>query len=71
MSYDGAAAFCGISKRSIERCVELGELEVLYYGRKPLIPKRQLVMWLAKKLEAARAERAEWERTWGWPRRPG
>jgi hypothetical protein len=57
MSLDDAALFCGICKREIERAVSRGELETFYHGTKPLVPKRLLVAWLAKKLEASRAER--------------
>lgn len=57
LDLDGAAEFCRISKREIERAVERGEIETMYHGRKPLVPKRVLVLWLAAKLEATRAER--------------
>jgi hypothetical protein len=55
LSLDGAAEFSGVCKREIERAIDRGELEVLYHGRRPLVPKRQLVGWLAAKLEAARS----------------
>jgi len=49
LSYDDAAAFCGISRREINRAVERGELVPFHHrgGTKPLIPKRALIRWQA------------------------
>lgn len=58
MSVKDACKFTGVGRSEMYEAVARGELEALYHGRKPLIPKRVLVAWLARKLEAARAERA-------------
>ena len=58
LSLDAAAEFTGVCKREIERACDRGELEVLYHGRKPLVPRQQLVAWLAGKLDEARSARA-------------
>lgn len=56
LSCNAAAEFCGICRREIEMAIERGELETMYHGRKPLVPRRMVVAWLAAKLEAARAQ---------------
>jgi hypothetical protein len=50
LSYDDAAAHCGISRREINRAVERGELKPFHHkgGKKPLIPKRALIRWQAE-----------------------
>lgn len=58
LSVKDACAFAGIGKSELYAAVGRGELEFLYHGRKPLVPKRLLVAWLAVKLERARLERS-------------
>jgi len=60
LSLDKAAEFCSLCKSVLYQAIARGELETLYHGRKPLIPRKQVVAWLARKLEASRAERAKW-----------
>lgn len=50
LSYDEAAAFCGISRREINYAVQRGELKAFHHrgGKKPLIPKRALIRWQAE-----------------------
>lgn len=59
MSLADAGAFAGVCKREIERAIAAGELESLYHGRKPVVPKRSLVAWLASKLETERAKQRD------------
>jgi excisionase family DNA binding protein len=63
LSIDGAAAFANVGRTEIYEAVKRGELELFHHGRRALVPKRQVVEWLAAKLEAARAERGAGART--------
>jgi excisionase family DNA binding protein len=58
-SPDTAAVFTSLSRDEIDRAISRGELETFRHLRRVLIPKTVVVEWLAKKLEAARAERAK------------
>lgn len=58
LDYEAAVAFTSLSRSEIERAVRRGEIEEMRHGRKPLLPKRQVVRWLAAKLEEARAKEA-------------
>ena len=57
LSPDGAADFTSLSRDEIDRAIDRGEIETFRHGRRVLIAKRVLVLWLAAKLEATRAER--------------
>lgn len=58
LSYDDAAAFCGISRSEINKAVQRGELVPFKHkgGKKPLIPKRALVRWQAAMYAAQNPE---------------
>jgi excisionase family DNA binding protein len=59
LSVESAAKLCDVSVKEIRRAIDRGELEVLYWGRLPRIPRAVVVAHLAAKLEAERAARAE------------
>ena len=58
LSYDAAAAFCGISRSEINKAVQRGELVPFHHRSKPLIPKRALILWQAAKYEAENPQRS-------------
>lgn len=57
LSYEGAAEFTSVCERELMRAVERGEIETFRHGRRVLLVKRSVRMWLAKKLATERAER--------------
>ena len=58
LSYEQAEAeFTSLSRDVLEAAVRAGEIEAFKVGRRTLLVKRSVRMWLAKKLAAARAER--------------
>ncbi len=57
LSREAAAEFASLSVPELDRVIERGELETFSHGRRVLIPKRSVQMWLAKKLASERAER--------------
>ncbi len=54
VSEEQAAAFCNLCPREVRRHVASGAIPSLKHGKRRLIPKRGLVAWLARKLEAGR-----------------
>ena len=56
LSLDDAAAFLGVSKRTVEELIHRGELLAVFEGRKPRVLKRHLEDRLAMQLAQARAK---------------
>jgi hypothetical protein len=56
--FDGAAAFCGISRSEINKAVQRGELKSFRHkgGKKGLIPRRALIRWQAAMYAAQNPE---------------
>jgi excisionase family DNA binding protein len=57
LSPDGAAEFTSLSRDEVDRAIDRGEIEIFKFGRRVLIPKRELVRWLAEKRDAYKAAR--------------
>ena len=57
LSPDGAAEFTSVSRDEIDRAIARSEIETFHHGRRVLIARRELVRWLAAKLDATRAVR--------------
>lgn len=57
LTYEGAEQFTGLSRDEIERAVRQGEIETFNRGRRVLLVRRSVQLWLARMLAEARAER--------------
>lgn len=45
-SLDGAAAATGLSRASLQRAINRGDLVARYYGTKPLLQRDELLAWI-------------------------
>ena len=61
VSYEEAERFTSLCRHELIKAVDAGEIETFTHGRRVLLVKRSVRMWLARKLAAARAERARRE----------
>ena len=57
LSYEGAVAFTSLCRDELEEAVRQGEIETFKHGRRVLLVKRSVRLWLARMLAAERAKR--------------
>jgi hypothetical protein len=57
LSYKGATRFSSFSRAELKRAVRRGEIETFKRGKRTVLLKRSVRMWMAKMLVAQREER--------------
>ncbi len=57
LSYEAASEFTSLCRDVLREAVAEGQIETFHYGRRVLLVKKSVRMWLAKKLAKERQDR--------------